>query len=184
MVFNDAKYIVEYLDERYKIGTKATMAEDEKFILNLIADHSKKDLEKMLRRIKSSISVSKDTSYVMNHPFSFLGIIISVFSTLVLAGLTLTSNTMLAYVNNYIKIHEEEVIEKDQLKDIILSLDFSPLFTNILWTIIVIISSVIGSWIYLARRVKKRISKLYYYQDIIEEAIEDYENVKGNQLAN
>lgn len=172
--FKSSKYITKYLDDRYGKINRNTIDDDIQYVKDIVADHSIEDLQMMSKRINASISYKKDTGYLDNHVYILMSLLVSILSTLSIAIMNLGFNFGIAYINNFLSIHKEEIKKNDNfnLNGIFNFNDIGEVLRPF------IITSFIGFFIVLIgvsiniKFAKGLISKLYSYSILIEEAIE------------
>lgn len=170
--FKYAKSITKYLENRYGKLKGSTIADNIQYVKDIVNDHTTDELKMMSKRINTTISYKKDTGYLDNHIFLFMGLLIPVFSTMAVTIINMASNFNLAYLNNFLKINEDKIKEADNLSNIFTSIDISSLVdTWVFWICLLLLIIFIGIAVNIWS-IKRPINKLYSFSVIIEEAIE------------
>ena len=170
--FKNAKSVTKYLEKRYGEIKGNTIGDDVQYIADIEKDHTRDELKMMSKRINAAIVFKKDTGYLDNHIFIFMGLLITVFSTMGVTIYNTATNLNLAYINNFFKMNEEEIKKANSLNDVFKSADFSPLTNTWIYMVVgILIVILVGIWVNI-KIMKKPIDKLYYYSIIIEETLE------------
>lgn len=170
--FKYAKSVTKYLEKRYGRLKGNTIADDIQYVKDIVNDHTTDELLIMSKRINATIAYKKDTGYLDNHFFVFMGLLIPVFTTMGVSIYNMASNFNLAYLNNFLKINENQIKNSEDLSKIFTSIDISALVdTWVYWVCLLLLIIFIGIQINVQYK-KRIIDNLYSFSVIIEEAIE------------
>lgn len=170
--FKNAKSVTKYLEKRYGEIKGNTIGDDIQYIADIEKDHTRDELKMMSKRINAAIAFKKDTGYLDNHIFLFMGLLITVFSTMGVTIYNTASNLNLAYINNFLKMNEEEIKQANNLSEVFKSVNFSSLFDAWVQMVILILAVILVGIVVNIKIVKKPIDKLYYFSVLIEETLE------------
>mgnify|MGYP001046712329 CR=1 FL=1 len=167
--FKYADSVVKYLIDRYGRVNKHSMQDEIKLAESICKDHSKDEILMMKRRLEATISARRDTSYINNNPFSLLGLLFTVITTLLItfASIGISSNTMI--LDKYIDINKIE--NNNELSQIISNFDLTGVFDVSLNIILIVFFIVLVGTYFIDRFLKKPINKLYHYSILVEEAL-------------
>ncbi|MBT2615116.1 MULTISPECIES: hypothetical protein [unclassified Bacillus (in: firmicutes)] len=176
--FKYAKSVIKYLEKRYGRLKGNTIADDVQYIKDIVNDHTTEDLQMMSRRINAAISYKKDTGYLDNHIVMYLGLLIPVFTSMGITIFNIVTNYNLAFLNNFLKINENQIKDADNLSDIFTSIDLSAPVNKWVYLICLILLLIFIAMAIVVRSIKKPIDNLYCYSVIIEEAIEQKKYIK------
>ncbi|MGI1832955.1 hypothetical protein [Bacillus altitudinis] len=176
----ESKYAIKYLTGRYKkkykkMLHKNTFDEDLKLQKDIILDHDKDELNRMLKRVEASIEVEKDTQTLYSQPISILLVMITVMMS---AGMAIISNFFSLMSNIYGKYLDSKDIKKINFNELFNSLnDFTPVIQYVLVSAGVPFLILIVFWNCSVKRRKKSIGRLYTTLALLEDCIENYDKV-------
>ncbi|MGE6376600.1 hypothetical protein [Peribacillus muralis] len=170
--FKYAKSVTKYLERRYGKLKGNTIADDIEYIKDIVNDHTAEDLQMMSRRINAAISYKKDTGYLDNHIIMYLGLLISVFTSMGITIFNIVTNYNLAFLNNFLKVNENQIKDANNLSDIFTHIDLSGPVNKWVYFICIILLIIFIAMAIVVRSIKNPIDNLYCYSVIIEEAIE------------
>ncbi|EKF36683.1 hypothetical protein [Bacillus xiamenensis] len=113
----ESKAVTTYLKGRYKKNykkiIKTTFDEDVKLQNDIILDHDKDELNRMLKRIEASIELEKDTQTLYNQPFSIILVMITVMSSTGMAIISIFMNIFGKYLDSE-DINSEDLLNSLQ----------------------------------------------------------------------
>lgn len=170
--------ILTYLKNRYGKIYNLTMGEEKELQETIILDHDIDDLNRMLKRVEGSINIAKDSQTLNVQPFSFFMVLITAFSSATV-GLVAASITMFnSFIGKYL---DDKEIKKDEILNMMNSINFSPIFQSVAKSIAVPFIIVFFTWFLFYWRSTAKIDKRYNVYVLLKECIEYYDKVK-NQM--
>ncbi|MCY8114087.1 hypothetical protein MOC36_15620 [Bacillus spizizenii] len=111
--FGQSKYVKSYLENRYGKIYNLTFDEQTDLKKSIVMDHDKNDIERMLRRVNSSIEGAKDSQAIYNIPFTFFAVLLSIVASMAIALITVTLTSYNTLLKNYLgeeKLSKEEFL--------------------------------------------------------------------------
>ncbi|KFI02023.1 hypothetical protein P8846_11080 [Bacillus spizizenii] len=173
--FGQSKYVKSYLENRYGKIYNLTFDEQTDLKKSIVMDHDKNDIERMLRRVNSSIEGAKDSQAIYNIPFTFFAVLLSIVASMAIALITVTLTSYNTLLKNYLG---EEKLSKEEFLNWLKSLDYSSVFqVAVFYVFLCFIVIAIAYGLYLYRMAGK-IDKRYYLNDILQECKDEYEDLK------
>ncbi|MFB4185065.1 hypothetical protein [Bacillus velezensis] len=173
--FGKSKYVKKYLENRYGEIYNLTFDEQADLRKSIVMDHDLTDIERMLRRTKSSIEGAKDSQPIYNIPFTFFAVLLSIVATMAIALITVTLTFYNTLLRSYLG---EEKLSKEKFLSLTKSIDYSPVFqVAVFYVFLCFLIIAIGYGLYLYRMAGK-IDKRNYLKDILEECKDEYEELK------
>lgn len=171
----ESRIIQTYLKKKYGKFHNLTVDAEKALQSRIIQDHKKEDIRRMLNRIEGSINIAKDTQSLTVQPFSFFMVLLTAFSSVTVGMVTASLNLFNGLLNKYIGDKE---ITKDQLIQMINSLDMTPIFKSAILAVAAPFVVIILWWIFFFKRTTKKIDKNYVAYTLLKECIEEYDKVK------
>lgn len=90
----NAKNVVKYLERRYGSIKNHTISDDISLVNDICKHHELEEIKMMKNRINATIGSNRDSSYVGDHFNNLFVSFFTIISTLVLASMTIVSQTL------------------------------------------------------------------------------------------
>ncbi|MGG4209632.1 hypothetical protein [Bacillus altitudinis] len=180
--YGDHKYFKKYIKKRYGNIRWLTLAKREEKIKQIVFDHSKLEIKRMLRAAQNSIDEDNNHQPFFLVPFTIITSMVTLISSV---WINYTNNTVNNISQVSLKLFEKKIekeIESSDINEIIESLSmYGPYQGNIkvlLWIFNIVL---VGFFIYFFIRAWNS-SYRYNVKALMEDCLDVYDEVKTKQI--
>lgn len=180
--YGDHKYFKKYIKKRYGKIRGLTLAKREEKIKQIVFDHSKLEINRMLRAAQNSIDENNTHQPFFLVPFTIITSMITLISTVFI---NFTNNTINNFSQVSIKLFEKKIekgVKSEDVNEIIESLSmYSPYQVNI--TILMGLFYILLAVFFVYFIVRARAySYRYNVKALMEDCLDVYDEVKAKQI--